>query len=231
MKRFFKAAGVLAEAEGFTVTLDGRPVRTPGKRRLTVAKRALAEAIAAEWDVQGESIAPAQMRLTRLANSAIDHVALHREDVRAAVARFADTDHLCYRAVDPADLAARQAEEWQPLLDWLAGRYGASLAVVDAVLPIAQPAEALARLAAVVAEFDDHSLTALHSVAAACGSLVLALALAAGRLDADTAWVASQLDETYQIEKWGEDSEATARRSALQADIAAAARVLELCRG
>lgn len=231
MKRFYMAASVLAEAEGFTVTLDGRPVRTPGKRRLTVAKRALAGAIAAEWAAQGESLAPSQMRLTRLANSAIDHVALHREDVCAAVARFADTDLLCYRAVDPADLAARQAEEWQPLLDWLAGRYGVALVVVDAVLPIVQPAETLAGLAAVVAEFDDASLTALHSVAAACGSLVLALALAGGRLDADRAWAASQLDETYQIEKWGEDSEATARRAALQADIAAAARVLELCRG
>jgi chaperone required for assembly of F1-ATPase len=231
MKRFYTAAGVAEDAEGFTVVLDGRPVRTPGKRRLTVARRALAEAIAAEWAAQGERIAPAEMRLTRLANSAIDHVALHREEVRAAVARFAATDLVCYRAADPADLAARQAERWQPLLDWLAARYGVSLAVADAVLPVAQPREALARLAAVVAEFDDAGLTALHSLAAACGSLVLAIAVAAGRLDAQQAWAASQLDETYQIEKWGEDVEAAARRAALRADIAAAARVLELCRG
>jgi chaperone required for assembly of F1-ATPase len=230
MKRFYKAAGVLPDGEGFTVTLDGKPVRTPGKRRLTVANRGFAEAIAAEWEAQGESLAPSDMRLTRLANSAIDFVALHREGVRAAVARFADTDLLCYRAVEPDDLAARQAEEWQPLLDWLAGRYGVWLAVADAMLPVSQPAEALARLADVVSGFDDLRLTALHSAAAACGSLVIALALAAGRLDAEGAWRASQLDETYQIERWGEDREAAMRRATLKADIAAAARMLELCR-
>jgi chaperone required for assembly of F1-ATPase len=231
MKRFYKTANVLAEGGGFTVALDGRPMRTPGKRALTVSRRPLAEAIAEEWNAQGEAIAPAAMRITRLANTALDHVGHHREDVRQAVSRFAATDLVCYRAGEPPDLAARQGEAWQPLLEWANERYGVALAPVSAMMPAPQPAAALQCLDAAVAAYDDVALTALHSAAAACGSLVLGLALAEGRIDAETAWAASLVDETYQIEKWGLDAEAEKRRAALRADIAAAARVLELCRG
>jgi chaperone required for assembly of F1-ATPase len=231
MKRFYKAADVVAEGGGFSVTLDGRPLRTPGKRRLVVSRRALAEAIAAEWGSQTETVAPASMPITRLVNTAIDHVVHCRDDVRRAVARFAETDLLCYRAEEPPELAARQEDAWQPLLNWVNERYGAALTPVDAMLPAPQPAAALERLGAAVAVFDDFGLAALHSAVAACGSLVLGLALAERRIDAEAAWAASVLDETFQIEKWGLDAEAERRRAALRIDIAAAGRVLELCRG
>jgi chaperone required for assembly of F1-ATPase len=231
MKRFYKLATVVADADGFAVALDGRPLRTPGKRKLVVARRGLADAIAEEWNGQGDTVAPAGMRITRLVNTATDHVGAHRDDVRQAVARFAETDLVCYRAEGPADLAARQAGAWQPLLDWLAERYGVALTVVNAMLPATQPQPALTRLAAAVADYDDISLTALHSATAACGSLVLGLALAERRIDAEAAWAASVLDESWQIEQWGVDGEAERRRELLRLDIGAAARVLDLCRG
>jgi chaperone required for assembly of F1-ATPase len=229
MKRFYKTATVLAEGDGFVVALDGRSVRTPGKRKLVLPSRALAEAIADEWNAQGDTVLPTGLRMTRLVNTATDHVAARRSEVHEAAVRFAETDLVCYRA-DEAELAARQAEAWQPLLDWLAERHRVALTVVSVVLPVTQPREALDRLRAVLAAYDDVALTALHSATAACGSLVLGLALAERRIDAETAWAASVLDETYQIEKWGADDEAERRRAEVRADIAAAARVLELCR-
>lgn len=231
MKRFYKLATVVTEGDGFAVALDGRPLRTPGKRKLAVARRGLADAIAGEWNGQGDTVSPAGMRITRLVNTATDHVGAHRLEVRQAVARFAETDLVCYRAEGPAELAARQAEVWQPLLDWLAERYGVALTVVSAMLPVTQPQATLDRLAAAIADYDDIALTALHSATAACGSLVLGLALAEARIGAEAAWAASVLDESWQIEKWGTDAEAERRRELLLLDIGAAARVLDLCRG
>src|SRR4029077_19357402 len=127
-------------------------------------------------------------------------------------------------------LAARQQAAWQPLIDWAGERYDAPLMVTDGGSPTSQTAASLAALAAVVAAHDDYPLTALHAATAACGSLVIALALLEGRLDASEAFAASQLDESFQIEAWGEDAEQAKRRAALAADIEAAARFMALLR-
>ncbi len=149
----------------------------------------------------------------------------------AAIANYAATDLLCYRADHPPALRERQQRAWQPLLDWAAERYGAPLAVTDGVVPTPQPAASLVALAEAAATYDGMALVALNLATTVCGSLVLALALAEGRLDAENAFALSQLDETYEIEQWGEDSEQTRRRAALRDDIALAARFLALLRG
>src|SRR5439155_24772909 len=213
---------------GWGLALDTRPMRTPGKHELVVPSEALATAIAVEWDAQQDEIRPPTMPLTRLAATAIDHTAMQRERVLAETATYAATDLVCYRADQPPALAARQQEAWQPLLDWAMRRYDAALAVTTGIIPTRQPAAALKALAAAVASQDDFRLTALHTLTAACGSLVIALAVLEGRLDAVAAFAASQLDESFQIESWGEDPEAAARRQALADDIAAAARFLGL---
>ncbi len=146
----------------------------------------------------------------------------------AEIADYAGTDLVCYRADHPPALAARQQAVWQPLIDWAALRYDAALAVTTGIVPTRQLAATLRAFAAIVAAQDDFRLTALQALTAGCGSLVIALALLEGRLDAEEAFAASQLDETFQIEAWGEDAEAARRRRALAADIAAAARFLEL---
>jgi chaperone required for assembly of F1-ATPase len=228
MKRAYKQAAARAAEGGWGVALDGRPMRTPAKHELIVPSAALAEAIAAEWDAQQDEIRPATMPLTRLAATAIDRTRTQRELVVAEAANYAGTDLVCYRAEHPPALIARQHAEWQPLIDWAMQRYDAALAVTSGVVPQPQSPAALKAFAAAVAAQDDFRLTALHTMTTACGSLVIALALMERRLDAASAFAVSQLDETFQIEAWGEDAEATARRKSLAEDIEAAARFVQL---
>jgi chaperone required for assembly of F1-ATPase len=231
MKRFYKTAEPIPAAGGHGVALDGRLVKTSGKHDLIVPSLALAAAMAAEWDAQEGEIRREVMPLTRLAGATIDRSAAQRDAAVHQVAHYAGTDLVCYRAAHPPALAARQKAVWQPLIDWAVERYGAPLAVTSGVIPASQPAASLAAFTEAVAAHDDFSLTALHAATAACGSLVIALALLEGRLGADRAFAASQLDESFQIEAWGEDAEQATRRAALAAEIVAAARFISLLRG
>ena len=228
MRRVYKMVETRPVETGWGVFLDGRPLRTPAKRELAVPHERLAAAIAAEWDAQDIDIRLHTMPLTRLAATALDHTATARDRIVAEIANYAGTDLVCYRAEGPPQLVARQHETWQPLIDWAAGRYDAGLAVTAGVLPQPQSPASLKAFAGIVAALDDFRLTALQAVTGACGSLVIGLALLEGRLDAETAFAASQLDETFQIEAWGEDAEATHRRALLAEDIRATARFLEL---
>ena len=231
MKRFYKLAGVKRAAGGHGVELDGRLVKTPGKRDLVVPSPALAAAMAGEWEAQQGEIRRETMPLTRLAGVTLDRGSIEREAVVQKAAGYAGTDLVCYRATRPPALVARQDAVWQPLIDWATERYDAPLVVTNGVIPASQPAASLAALAAVVAAHGDFALTALHAATTACGSLVIALALLEGRLDAAEAFAASQLDESYQIEAWGEDGEQAKRRAALASEIEAAAQFISLLRG
>ena len=231
MKRVYKSVDLRQVEDGWGIALDGKPLRTPAKRELRVPTEPLAAAIAAEWNAQDPDIHPETMPLTRLAATAIDRTAERRSDIATEVANYAGTDLVCYRADQPPALAARQEAVWQPLIDWAAGRYDAGLAVTAGIVPLTQSSASLRTYANVVAALDDFRLTALQAATAACGSLVIALALYEGRLGAEAAFAASQLDETFQIEAWGEDAEAAARRTRLAEDIVAAARFLDLLGG
>jgi len=229
MKRFYKVAAVAAVDDGFAVTLDGKTIRTPMGTHLRVPHEPLAEAIAEEWLAQEETVKPHTMPLTQLASTALDRVAEKREAMIAHMLNYADTDLLCYRAQSPSDLVARQTSLWHPILDGVAASLGVEIRVTHGVLPISQPEATMEALRRKVESYDDWRLTALQSAVSALGSLFLALAMLEGRLNADEAFAASELDETYQIEFWGEDPEATKRREALRNDIAAAGRFVELC--
>ena len=228
MKRVYRTVETREVDGGWGVALDGNTLHTPARRALVLPSAALAEAIAAEWDAQRDDIRPPAMPLFRLAATAIDRTAAQRGLVIKEVAGYAGTDLLCYRADHPPTLVARQQAVWQPLIDWAGEHYGAGLAVTSGVVPAAQSVVTMQALAAAVAAQDDFRLTALHSLTAACGSIVIALALIEGRLDAEAAFAASQLDETFQIESWGEDAEAATRRANIAADIAVAARFIAL---
>lgn len=230
MKRFYKSAGTTEAAEGFGIALDGKPVRTPAKKSLVVPTRALAEAIAAEWLAQGDTVDPKQLPLTRLASIALDLVAPRREAVIAEMVKYASTDLGCYRAAEPPELVARQQAIWQPLIDWASLRFDAPLAVTASILPLAQSPATLKAFEAAVGAYDSFRLAALHLATAACGSLVVALALIEDRIDAEAAFAAAELDESYEIERWGEDAEQARRRKGLKEDIALAARFATLLR-
>lgn len=230
MKRFYKEARAIEAADGFGVELDGKPVQTPAKHALRVPSRPLAAAIAAEWQGQGVTVSPLALPLTRLVSTAIDRVAPRRDAVVAEIANYAATDLLCYRAGDPPELGDRQQRVWQPLLDWAADRYDATFAVTAGITPIPQPPAALAAIQCAIAAHDAMLLVALHLATTSCGSVVLGLALLAGRITPEEAFAAAQLDESFQIERWGEDAEQTQRRAALKEDIALAARFAALLR-
>lgn len=207
-KRFWQKATVVDCTGGFTVLLDNRPVRTPAKAALEVPTLAMAEAIAVEWDAQEKLIDPRTMPVTRGANAAIDKVRTQREEVVALLAEYGDTDLLCYRAAGPEGLTKRQAEAWDPILDWAAEHIGVRLAVGTGVMHFEQQPEALERLTAEIAAFDEFALAGVHDLISISGSLILALAVTKGRIDAQAGWDLSRLDEQWQIDQWGADEEA-----------------------
>lgn len=229
-RRFWAEALAVEGQGGWGVVLDGRALRTPAKAAMVLPSGALARAVAGEWQAVEGEVRPERMPLTRLANSAQDKVAPQFAAVAAAVAAYGKTDLLCYRAVAPAELAARQAAGWDPLLGWATDALGAGLAVTRGLMPVAQAPASLDALAARVAGFSSHELAALHDLVAIPGSLVLGLAVAAGRLAAAEAFALSRIDEAWQAEHWGEDAEAAESEALKRADHAQAARFLQLCR-
>ncbi len=230
MRRFYREVAVGDGENGWTIALDGRSVRTPGRGILLLPTRNLADAVAAEWQAQQDEIRPRDMPLTQLANSALDRTRPHRTLVIDQVAAYGETDLLCYRVAEPPDLAALQAEKWQPVLDWLAEDLGARLTVTQDIAPVTQPQEALLAIYTAVARHDDFALTGLHSLTAASGSVAIGLALSAGRLAAEEGWKLAQLDELYQIGQWGDDADAAVRRNAIRDSIAAATSFIGLSR-
>jgi chaperone required for assembly of F1-ATPase len=234
MKRFWDIATATPRQEGgFTVLLDGRPMRLPGGGPLHLPTQPLADAVAQEWQQagggKGSEMNMEMVPLTRVVGTAIDRVAPDPQPSIDAIAQYGETDLLCYRG-DDSRLAAIQAAEWQPLLDWAAETLHAPLHVTTGILHVAQPPESLAALKRSVAALPPLELTAIGLAVPLLGSLVLGLALAYGRLDAAEATRLALLDESWQQDFWGEDAEALARRLAIAKDVALAARLLALSR-
>ncbi len=231
MKRFYKDVAVVDEApSGFAVHLDGRPVRTPLRRALNVPGAALADAIAVEWRDQGEQIDPDTMPFMRIAATAIDRASGDNEAFVDRIAGYAETDLVCYRAPSPQALVLRQSSAWEPLLDWAHEEFGVRLEATEGVTPLDQVPETLSHLREVVRGHDPFELAALGVATAASGSLVIALALMRAHIDAASACEASQLDEDFQNEIWGEDAEALERRALLKAELEQAAAFVALLR-
>lgn len=224
--RFYKATGVIEENGGFTVALDGKPVRTPGKRPLAAPDRALAEAMAAEWDAQVELIDPMTMPLTRLAHSVIDGVTDNVPAVADDIAKYFGSDLLFYRAGFPDGLVARQGEHWDPVLRWAADDHGAHFILTEGVMHVRQPDAAMAAMRALLPE-DAWRTAALHVITTITGSALLAVALKEGVRTSEQIWAAAHVDEDWNAEKWGADDEVVERRAVRQRDFEAAVGVLK----
>jgi chaperone required for assembly of F1-ATPase len=232
IKRFYTAVTAEAKGQELAVLLDGRPVRTPSKQPLLLPTPRLAEAIAAEWAAQGATIEPESMGLTRLANTALDRVRGRETEIVAEIVKYAASDLLCYRAVAPeTGLIARQAAIWDPLLDWAEARLGARFVVAGGIMPVEQPAGVASAMAAALEDRDAFALCAIHNMTTLMDSAVLALACVEGRLTPEAAWAAAHVDEDFQIARWGEDAEASARRARRFLEMQASARLFQLARG
>jgi chaperone required for assembly of F1-ATPase len=228
VKRFWKKASAVPREGGWAVELDGSPLRTPTRNELTVGSDALAEAIAAEWSGAGDSVDPRAMPLTGLANAALDRVAPDVEAFAASLARYGETDLLCYRTEAPAALAERQAAEWDPLLAWARRRFDVDFRVTAGIIHVPQPEATVARLGHAVATLDPFRLAALAPLVTIGGSLIAALAIVEAAIGPEEAWQAVSLDERWQLEKWGSDAEAEAALEFRRRDFLAAARFVEL---
>jgi chaperone required for assembly of F1-ATPase len=233
-KRFWTDVRVTEHEAGFGVALDGRPVRLPSGAVLSLPTTALAQAVAAEWQAaggaKGGSFAPANVPLTGLAGPAQDRVRPQRTAMLDTLAGYAEADLLCYRAEQPESLAAAQAAQWQPWLDWAADSYGATLHVTTGIMHVAQPAHSVAALRDGLARLSTEELAALGVAIPAFGSCVLGLALAAGAIAPDAAMQAALVDELFQECRWGVDDDAADRRRHMRSEIELAARFMELCR-
>ena len=228
-KRFYASAGVAETDGGFSITLDGRPIKTPSGKIVIAPQREIAEAIAAEWQAQREIIDPLTMPLTRFANS-IAEVGDHVDAVADDAAKYLGTDLLFYRAGHPEALVAREAAHWDPVLSWAANELGAHFILSEGIVHAAQPAQAISAARGVFPA-DPWSVAALHVVTTLTGSALLALALLHGVLDSEQVWAAAHVDEDWNIEKWGLDEEVAARRAARLVDFRAAATILQALKG
>jgi chaperone required for assembly of F1-ATPase len=228
VRRFWKEVAVEPDEDGWTIKLDGRPVKTPARAALVVPTPALAEAIADEWQEAGEKVDPRAMPLTGLANAAIDRVAPDKDAFVEGLARYAEADLTCYRVEGPQPLIDRQERSWDPLLGWARRRYDVDFTTTAGLRPGAQPGATVERLSHAIATLDPFRLAALSSLVTIGGSLVAALAVLEKTMTAEQAWDAVSVDERWQLEQWGSDEEAEAALDNRRRDFLAAARFLEL---
>lgn len=226
-KRFYAKSDVVKTDGGHAVTLDGKPIRTPSGRIITVPAREIAEAMAAEWQAQQETIDPLTMPMTRFANSVVDAVVDRVALVRDDITKFLQSDLLFYRAGHPEPLVAREAKHWDPVLFWAADTLGAHFILAEGVVHVRQPRSAVEAARAVLPD-DPWSVAAMHVVTTLTGSALLALALKHEVLDPDQVWAAAHVDEDWNAEQWGVDEEAVRRRAARRVDFAAAARIIDV---
>lgn len=228
MKRFWKDVSVAPEGDGWTILLDERPVRTPARGALVLPTEPLAEAIAEEWrSVEGE-IDPRAMPMTGLANASIDRVAPERRAFASGLAKYAEADLACYRSEWPPELAARQEQSWDPLLAWGRRRYDVDFSTTTGLLHVPQPQATIDRLSQAVAELDAFHLAGLSPLVTAGGSLLAALAVLERAITPEAAWDAVSIDERWQLEQWGGDTEAETALDNKRRDFLSAARFLEL---
>ena len=231
LKRFYTLVSVKPKEDHFAVYLDDRELKTPGKATVQLRNEALAIKIADEWDAQEEHIVPGSMPLTQLICTAVDRITQNRSEIEGLIANYIETDLVCHRVETPIDLAMRQNDAWQPFVDWVQSFYDVNVPVTTSILPMPVDPDVTARIRHVLAQFDDCELAAISVMTQAMGSVILALAIAEGEVDATSAAKASQLDERYQRDLWGSDREDEQRLTNLVADVVSAADFLALHRG
>ena len=230
MKRFYKSVDVAELEAGWSVALDGKPIKTPAKRPFTAPTKAMAEAAAAEWDDQEGEIKPAAMPITKAVNTALDRTAPEYDAVADMVAEYGGTDLICYRAEAPAGLIARQVAAWDPLLEWSASHLKARLITAVGVMHMLQPKEGQDALAKIVRQHDPFELTGLYDLVALSGSLIIGLAVASGHMTPAEGWAASRVDHIWQEDQWGVDDEAAAQAAYKAEEFEQAARLIRLAR-
>ena len=225
-KRFYNKVDIQKADSGFQITLDGRVLKTPGKKPLLCKTNKQAEHVASEWDAQIDEIKPETMPCTRLMNVACEMTPTNRPELIAEFRKYCETDLLSYRTAEPKDLAERQEANWQPVLDWAYNQHGIALAVTDGLTALQQPENSLKSAAGFATNLNDAELTLLLHFTASFGSGILGLSVMTKHLTVERAFSLSKLDETFQNERWGEDEEAVANKTALFEELKALSNLI-----
>jgi len=212
LKKFYKKATVKGKKAPFCIALDGRVMKTPLKASLEIPSKALARAIADEWNAQGEFVDLNNMFLTKYANTAIDRVETRKENIVDEIVAFASSDLVCYRADTPQGLVDKQAQSWDPVLKWAHEHHGLNFICVAGIIYASQPDATLVAAHGVLSALDAYSLTAIHNLTTLTGSALLAMAVIDGAITADEGWNAAHVDEDWNIAQWGTDDDAIERR-------------------
>lgn len=229
-KRFWTDVDIVPVDGGYGVALDGRAVKTPAKSRLVMPSESLAGKVAEEWRAIAGEIDPAVLHYTRLCNASIDKVVPQYDDIVVMLAAYGETDLLCHRAESPDGLIKRQSEVWDPILRWARQSHRLLFTIVVGILPGDQPGESVEKLAEWLRKANNFELMALHDLTTISGSIVLARAVSDGFLDPQSAWAASRLDEVWQAEHWGQDSQAVQAARLKEAEFMRAADMLSMLR-
>lgn len=227
-KRFYTVATLAEEVGSFSLLLDNRRAKTKAGNEIRIKSAALASAILEEWNAQSERIDFTAMPMTRFAMTAIDLGERDAESWREAVLAFLKSDLLCYRAPGPSELAERQSAAWDPILDWCAASLGVRLDKGVGVEFVDQPHEAIYEARRFLSGLKVERLIGVKSATEIAGSAAIAFALLQGAFPAGALFDASRIDERFQAERWGIDSEAAERERQLREDFLSAARFLSL---
>ncbi|KAK9831932.1 hypothetical protein WJX81_000790 [Elliptochloris bilobata] len=202
VRRWYERVTVAEQQGLWHVFLDARALRTPARHTLAVPSRALALAIAAEWQWQEPGrIRPITMPLMSIAATAIDQPK-PRAAVIDAMLQYVHTDAACCRH-EPGALADRQAQVFDPVLEWAGDTLRAAFTVDDSIFAANQPEAAIQALRQHLEGLDAWHLTAVEFLASSCRSVLLGLAVLHARLGVAEAVDAARLEEASQIEEWG----------------------------
>ena len=219
LKRFYKSATADKVDDGYGVFLDGKPIRTAGKRPLVVPVAQLAQLVAQEWDNQRDTIDPQAMPQMRLVNTAIDRIANNRDEIHANVLAYGENELLCYRDGNVTELRQRQAEKWNPWIGWAEQWTGYGFVTTENLMPILQSDEIKSFYNDYLLSLDMWSFTAIVDLVQSTGSFILGSAIVRGAMTADDGFVLSRLDHDFQSAIWGRDEEEYENAETLRADM------------
>lgn len=222
MKRFYKDVTTARTGLGWTVSLDGRPIKTQGGQPQVVPGEELAEMLAVEWREQGEEIDPSAFRYRDMTDYALDVIARDKDAVVEKLLGYAETDTLCYRAAPEEALYRRQQEVWEPIVAGMETREGVALNRISGILHRPQTEETLAKLRTRLEALDAFTLTALEQTTSLAASLCIGLEALEDGADSEALWDAANLEEDWQAGLWGRDEEAEERRAKRRGDFLAA---------
>ena len=215
IKRDYKTVSSINVKNGVLVLLDKIPATTPGGNKLILKNKKLVNKVINEWETQKRDIDFSSMPLTNICYTVIDKIFKNRKEETQKLTKWASSDLLCYRAIDPKELRNLQNLKWQPHLDWLKEKFFINLSYTHGIKYLDQDKESLKAIHLLICSFDSFNLFSLIELTQIFGSLILSLRVLKDKICWNDVFEDSQLHENWQRQKWGNDNESLENKSLL----------------